>query len=275
MLAKFIRSNPQNPVLLTVPHSGDFYPDIFIKHLKLDLKTVRKIEDFQSDKILNLIDIDCADIIIAKCSRVVVDLNRSRNAIDNDMFVKKVINNQIDEKKMISFGLGVFPKIIFNKNIFKNKLPVSYANSILDFYYDPFHETLSNQISNLLNRFGVCYHFDLHTMPSNAVKKFKKNIDIVLGNNYGKSSSPVLLNHMQKNFENHGLTVELNDPYAGGFITRNYGKPSKGIETIQIEINRSLYMNEEKLLVNNLKPLQEIFKKIFENFNLFSKLVAE
>ena len=80
---------------------------------------------------------------------------------------------------------------------------------------------------------------------------------------------------MQKNFENHGLTVELNDPYAGGFITRNYGKPSKGIETIQIEINRSLYMNEEKLLVNNLKPLQEIFKKIFENFNLFSKLVAE
>jgi N-formylglutamate amidohydrolase len=141
----------------------------------------------------------------------------------------------------------------------------------LDFYYDPFHETLSNQISNLLNRFGVCYHFDLHTMPSNAVRQFKKKIDIVLGNNYGKSSSPELLNHMQKNFENHGLNVELNNPYAGGFITRNYGKPSQGIETIQIEINRSLYMNEEQLLVNNIKPLQEIFKKTFENFSFFSQ----
>jgi N-formylglutamate amidohydrolase len=272
MLAKFIRSNPTNPVLLTVPHSGDFYPDIFIKHLKLNLSTVRKIEDFQSDKILNLIDVDCADIIIAKCSRVVVDLNRSRNAIDNDMFVKKITKYQIDEKKMISFGLGVFPKIILNENIYKNKLPVSYANSILDFYYDPFHETLSNQISDLLNRFGVCYHFDLHTMPSNAVRQFKKKIDIVLGNNYGKSSSPELLNHMQKNFENHGLNVELNNPYAGGFITRNYGKPSQGIETIQIEINRSLYMNEEQLLVNNIKPLQEIFKKTFENFSFFPKI---
>ena len=275
MLRKFIRSNPQNPVLLTVPHSGDFYPDIFIKHLKLNLSTVRRIEDFQSDKILNLIDVDCADIIIAKCSRVVVDLNRSRNAIDNDMFVKKITKYQIDEKKMISFGLGVFPKIILNENIYKNKLPVSYANSILDFYYDPFHETLSNQISDLLNRFGVCYHFDLHTMPSNAVRQFKKKIDIVLGNNYGKSSSPELLNHMQKNFENHGLNVELNNPYAGGFITRNYGKPSQGIETIQIEINRSLYMNEEQLLVNNIKPLQEIFKKTFENFNFGKKLAAE
>jgi N-formylglutamate amidohydrolase len=77
---------------------------------------------------------------------------------------------------------------------------------------------------------------------------------------------------MQKNFENHGLNVELNNPYAGGFITRNYGKPSQGIETIQIEINRSLYMNEEQLLVNNIKPLQEIFKKTFENFSFFPKI---
>jgi N-formylglutamate deformylase len=175
MLSKFIRSNPKNPVLLTVPHSGDYYPDIFIKNLKLNLNKVRKIEDFHSDKILNFMNLNSADIIIAKCSRVVVDLNRSRNAIDEDMFIDIVNNCQIDEKKMISFGLGVFPKIILNENIYKNKLPVSYANSILDFYYDPFHETLSNQISDLLNRFGVCYHFDLHTMPSNAVRQFKKN----------------------------------------------------------------------------------------------------
>ena len=275
MLEKFIRTNPKNAVLLTVPHAGDFYPNIFIQNLKLKLNKVRKIEDFQSNRILDLMDFKSADVIIAKCSRVVVDLNRSRNAIDNDMFINRVNSHQIDEKKMISFGLGVFPKIILNENIFKNKLPVSYANFILENYYDPFHKILSKQINKLLNIFGVCYHFDLHTMPSNAVRQFKKKIDIVLGNNYGKSSSPELLNHMQKNFENHGLTVELNNPYAGGFITRNYGKPSKGIETIQIEINRSLYMNEEKLLVENIKPLQEIFKKTFENFNFFSKLVAE
>ena len=156
MLSKFIRSNPKNPVLLTVPHSGDYYPDIFIKNLNLNLNKVRKIEDFESDQILNFMNLNSADIIIAKCSRVVVDLNRSRNAIDDDMFIDKVSNGQIDEKKMISFGLGVFPKIIFSENIFKNKLPTSYAQSILESFYDPFHKVLSNQIDDLLNRFGIC-----------------------------------------------------------------------------------------------------------------------
>ena len=56
MLSKFIRSNPKNPVLLTVPHSGNYYPDIFIKNLKLNLNKVRKIEDFHSDKILNFLN---------------------------------------------------------------------------------------------------------------------------------------------------------------------------------------------------------------------------
>ena len=176
---------------------------------------------------------------------------------------------------MISFGLGVFPKIIFSENIFNNKLPTSYAQSILESFYDPFHKVLLNQIEDLLNRFGICYHFDLHTMPSNALRNFRKKPDIVLGNNNGKSSSSDLINYMRKNFENHGLIVELNNPYAGGFITRNYGNPSNGTETIQIEINRSLYMNEEKLLINDLKPLQEIFKKTFENFNFYKKLAAE
>ena len=58
MLKKFIRSNPQNPVLFTVPHAGNFYPNSFIKNLKLKLNEVRKIEDFQSDKILDLIDFE-------------------------------------------------------------------------------------------------------------------------------------------------------------------------------------------------------------------------
>ena len=275
MLDKFIRTNPKNPVLLTVPHAGDFYPNIFIQNLKLKLNKVRKIEDFQSNRILDLMDFKSADVIIAKCSRVVVDLNRSRNAIDNDMFINRVNSHQIDEKKMISFGLGVFPKIILSENIFKNKLPVSYANFILENFYDPFHKILSNQINKLLSIFGVCYHFDLHTMPSNALKRFKKKPDIVLGNNHGRSSSNELIDHMRKNFENNGLIVQLNNPYAGGFITRNYGNPSKGVETIQIEVNRSLYMNEEKLLISNLKPLQEIFKKTLENFDLYTKYAAE
>ena len=141
MLNYNIRKNPKNPVLITVPHSGSFYPKLFKKYINLDLDKIRKIEDYQSDKLLKLIKKENVDIIIAKCSRAVVDLNRSRKSIDNDMFNGIVIIDQPDEKKMISYGLGVFPKIIASESIFKTKLPISYSINMLKEYYDPFHKS--------------------------------------------------------------------------------------------------------------------------------------
>ena len=275
MLKDIIRKNPKNPVLITVPHSGSYYPELFKKHIKLDLDKIKKIEDYQSDKILKLIKEDSVDILIAKCSRAVVDLNRSRKSIDNDMFNEIVTIEQPDEKKMISYGLGVFPKIISNKSIFKTKLPVSYSRKMLKEYYDPFHKSLSKQLEFLLKKFGFCFHFDLHTMPSRALKHFKFKPDIVLGNNFGKSSSENLISYIKNSFEKFGLKVEINKPYAGGFITRKYGNPLVGIETIQIEINRSLYMDETNLKINNIYNLQKIFSEIFDNFGYTFRLAAE
>ena len=266
MYKKFIRANPKNQILITVPHSGDFYPDIFINNLNLRLDEVRQIEDFKSDRIIDLIDKDNADIIISDCSRAVVDLNRSRSAIDNSMFEKKFYNGSTKDNKMIKHGLGVFPKRINGNSIFKNKLPISYPKFMLETYYDPFHKLLSKQIKYLTNLFGCCYHIDLHTMPSKALINFKKEPDIVLGNNFGNSCSFQLVDYFKNIFEHHGLNIELNDPYAGGFITRNYGNPSLGCHSLQIEINRKLYMNEKHLCLNDLNPLQKIFGKIFNNF---------
>jgi len=275
MFNEFIRNNPKNPVLITVPHSGDYYPDIFLKNMRLNLDKVRKIEDFKSNEIIKLIEKDSADFLIAKCSRAVVDLNRSRKAIDNNMFNQIILNSHVDEKKMISYGLGVFPKIILNENIFHEKLPTTYANYILETFYDPFHSSIQNQIEILLSKFGVCYHFDLHSMPFKAVKNMKEKPDIVLGSNYHKSCSLELLNYIKNNFEKFGLNVSVNNPYAGGFITRNYGKPSIGVETLQIEVNRHLYMDEEKLTLRNIKYIQEIFSQIFNLFSYSSKIAAE
>ena len=275
MLKDLIRKNPKNPVLITVPHSGSYYPELFKKHIKLDLDIIRKIEDYQSDKILKLVKKESVDILIAICSRAVVDLNRSRKSIDNDMFNETVIIDHPDEKKMISYGLGVFPKVISNKSIFITKLPISYSRKMLEKYYDPFHRLLSKQLEYLLKKFGFCYHFDLHTMPSRALKNFKVKPDIVLGNNFGKSTSENFIRYVKNRFEKFGLKVEINNPYAGGFITRNYGNPSAGIETVQIEINRSLYMDETNFRINDIHYLQKIFSEIFNNFEYSFELAAE
>ena len=275
MLRELIRKNPDTPILITVPHAGDIYPDLFIKHLKVNLCEVRRMEDYQSDKMLDMIQEHMADIIIAQCSRAVVDLNRSRNAIDHSMFTQVFDHNTVSEKQMIKYGLGVFPNKIFGKTILRNPLPVSYATHMLEHYYDPFHKSLYRQIKLLSNIFGFCYHIDLHTMPSKALLNFKKEPDIVLGDNYGKSCSFELLNYFQNVFKKNGFTVETNNPYAGGFITRNYGNPSQGVHTIQIEINRKIYMDENKLSLKDIKILQEIFAKIFNDLELSEKIAAE
>ena len=275
MLKELIRKNPDNPILITVPHAGNIYPDLFIKNLKINLCEVRRIEDYQSNKILDQIDEQMADIIIAQCSRAVVDLNRSRNAIDHSMFTQVFEHEPVSEKQMIKYGLGVFPNKIFGKTILKSPLPFSYAIHMLEHYYDPFHKSLNKQIMYLNNTFGFCYHIDLHTMPSKALLNFKKEPDIVLGDNFGKSCSIELINYFQNVFQENGFTVEVNNPYAGGFITRNYGNPSKGVHTIQIEINRKIYMDENKLSLKNIKILQEIFAKIFNNMELSEKIAAE
>ena len=275
MLKELIRKNPDNPILITVPHAGNIYPDLFIKNLKINLCEVRRIEDYQSNKILDQIDEQMADIIIAQCSRAVVDLNRSRNAIDHSMFTQVFEHEPVSEKQMIKYGLGVFPNKIFGKTILKSPLPFSYAIHMLEQYYDPFHKSLNKQIMYLNNTFGFCYHIDLHTMPSKALLNFKKEPDIVLGDNFGKSCSIELISYFQNVFQENGFTVEVNNPYAGGFITRNYGNPSKGVHTIQIEINRKIYMDENKLSLKDMKIIQEIFAKIFNNLKLSDKIAAK
>jgi N-formylglutamate amidohydrolase len=275
MLKELIRKNPDNPILITVPHAGNIYPDLFIKNLKINLCEVRRIEDYQSNKILDQIDEQMADIIIAQCSRAVVDLNRSRNAIDHSMFTQVFEHEPVSEKQMIKYGLGVFPNKIFGKTILKSPLPFSYAIHMLEQYYDPFHKSLNKQIMYLNNTFGFCYHIDLHTMPSKALLNFKKEPDIVLGDNFGKSCSIGLINYFQNVFQENGFTVEVNNPYAGGFITRNYGNPSKGVHTIQIEINRKIYMDENKLSLKDMNIIQEIFAKIFNNLKLSDKIAAK
>ena len=88
---------------------------------------------------------------------------------------------------MIQYGLGVLPKKIDDKLIFKKKLSLSYASFMLETYYDPFHDFLSKKIKQLTNLFGNCYHIDIHTMPSKALINFKNEPDIVLGNNFAIS----------------------------------------------------------------------------------------
>ena len=96
--------------------------------------------------------------------------------------------------------------------------------------------------------FGKCILVDCHSMPSTGGpledNTDRKGVDIVLGNNHGTSCAPELMNFVDERLTGLGLRVRRNNPYSGGYTTRHYGRPRQSVHTLQIEINRALYMDE-------------------------------
>ena len=74
-----------------------------------------------------------------------------------------------------------------------------------------------------------------------------RRLDIVLGDCHGTSCAPEIIDLAERTLSGLGLTVRRNMPYAGGFTTRHYARPSEGRHTLQIEVNRVLYMDEHKI----------------------------
>src|SRR5690606_32598586 len=110
-----------------------------------------------------------------------------------------------------------------------------------------YHRALRRLIVNAQRTFGVAVLVDCHSMPSNASGRDERpRADIVLGDRYGTSCAALVADTIEDVLRGFGYSILRNKPYAGGFITEHYGDPAAGLHAVQIEINRSLYMDERE-----------------------------
>ena len=272
-----IRKKPITPLIVTIPHSGSFYPKEFLKKKSIDINKLTIMEDYKTNLFIKDVNLQLTDVFIAKCSRTVVDLNRSRESLDNSMFKSKIEMSPNDEILLIKSGLGVLPSKCYNEKIFQSKLPNKYISNMLKKFYDPFHLQLKERINYLKSIFGVVYLIDIHSTPpiSNNISNFP---DVIIGNNFGKSCDETFKNYLVSHFQNFNLNHTLNSPYSGGYITRTYGKKDTNVHAIQVEISKNFYMNQSTLKLNgNLKILKSIFKNIIKDFSFIKlkKIAAE
>ncbi len=272
-----IRKKPITPLIVTIPHSGSFYPKEFLKKKSIDINKLTIMEDYKTNLFIKDVNLQLTDVFIAKCSRTVVDLNRSRESLDNSMFKSKIEMSPNDEILLIKSGLGVLPSKCYNEKIFQSKLPNKYISNMLKKFYDPFHLQLKERINYLKSIFGVVYLIDIHSTPpiSNNISNFP---DVIIGNNFGKSCDETFKNYLVSHFQNFNLNHTLNSPYSGGYITRTYGKKDNNVHAIQVEISKDFYMNQSTLKLNgNLKILKSIFKNIIKDFSFIKlkKIAAE
>lgn len=228
---------PQTALMLATPHSGRIYFQPWVDSLKQPLRMVRQTEDaFVDDLLSGAIDNGIA-CLSANFPRSFVDVNRARNELPESL------GGPVETTRRVEAGLGVIPTAVSQFKALYNELPdLGAVERRLTFFYDAYHQALSQKLKDTYSAFGQAVLLDMHSMPGKMSGQ-SKLADFVLGDRFGRSCRSDIVSLTSKILQRQGYKVGYNHPYAGGYITEHYGHPDDGISVLQIEINRDLYLN--------------------------------
>lgn len=238
-------STSRTALIFASPHSGRDYPDSFLAQSALDPVSLRRSEDSYVDELFAAAPRHGAPLLKALFPRAYLDVNREPYELDPAMFDGPLPPHANTRSPRVAAGLGTIPRQVAQDTpIYRGKLSLADMDQRLKFLYAPYHDALTRLIDGTLARFGYCLLIDCHSMPSTSVPSDHGPVDIVLGDCFGASCAPSLTAGIERFLAGLGYRVIRNHPYAGGYTTRHYGFPVRGVHALQIEINRALYMDE-------------------------------
>jgi N-formylglutamate deformylase len=235
-------------VVFNSPHSGRVYPPNFLAQSRLDLATLRRSEDFFVDELIASVVRRGHPVMRAHFPRCYVDVNREPYELDPRMFDGRLPSFANTRSMRVAGGLGTVARVVGDaQEIYDRRLPVDDALRRIETLYKPYHRALRRLFTRVHRDFGAAVLIDCHSMPSTAgAKDERPRADVVLGDRYGTSCTAIVSDVIDATLRSLGYTVSRNRPYAGGFITEHYGNPAAGLHAIQVELNRSLYMDERR-----------------------------
>lgn len=235
------------PVVFASPHSGRAYPAAFVSASRLDPLRLRRSEDSFVDELFAEVPGLGMPLVAATFPRAFCDANREPWELDPAMFADPLPAWVNTASPRVGAGLGTIAKVVASgEGIYREKLEFAEAEARVRACWEPFHAALTAQIEAVRARFGACVLIDCHSMPGNSLPP-RSATDIVLGDAHGTACAPEVIATVERVLQGLGFSVRRNDPYAGGFITRHYGRPREGVHAVQIEIVRSLYMDETRI----------------------------
>ncbi|HEV7717990.1 MAG TPA: N-formylglutamate amidohydrolase [Arsenicitalea sp.] len=239
------------PLVFNSAHSGRDYPLRFLEMTRLDHLSIRQSEDAFVDELFARAPHLGAPLLRAHFPRAYLDVNREPWELDPAMFVEPLSDRCNTTSPRVAAGLGTLARVVAeNKPIYRDRLSLDDARMRIEGIYQPYHATLQKLLSESFSAYGVAILVDCHSMPRIARTGDRLAPDIVLGDRYGTTCAPAIVDLCETVFSSVGLRVARNRPYAGGFVTRSYGHPQHGVHAVQIEISRHLYMNEATLARN-------------------------
>ncbi|WP_371156626.1 N-formylglutamate amidohydrolase [Jannaschia sp. 2305UL9-9] len=239
------------PVVVASPHSGRTYDWAFMSRTVLDSERIRSSEDAYVDLLLDRVPALGVPVLTAEMPRAFLDLNRAPTELDPAV-IEGVPRGAANPR--VNSGLGVIPRVVAQgRAIYHGKIPRSEAEARIAAFWHPYHDQLETLLANAQAQFGHGILLDCHSMPHEAIEGTggaAGTPEIVLGDRFGSSAHGHIVDEVEAVFRGLGFRVARNAPFAGAYMTQQYGKPIRGRHAIQIEIDRALYMDEARIRPN-------------------------
>ena len=239
-----------SPLVFASPHSGRVYPSDMRASARLGEMAIRSSEDALVDLLIEAAPAHGCALLLARYARAYVDVNREPYELDAAMFEDDLPDFARARTARVAAGLGSIARLVAEgREIYDRKLTFAEAAARIETVHRPYHETLRRMLDEARAANGAAILVDWHSMPGAAGRggAGRRQVDMVLGDRFGSTCSPALTDAVERSLVGMGYVVSRNAPYAGGYTTETYGRPIEGVHALQIEISRSLYLDEGSL----------------------------
>lgn len=236
------------PLVLDSPHSGLDYPADF--EVAVPLEMLRRAEDMYIEDLFGAAPARGAPILAALFPRSYIDPNRALRDLDREL-LSEPWPEPVEPTEKARLGHGLIWRLCPpDLPMYARRLSVTEVRRRITGYWRVYHEALARVLDEVQGRFGKVWHINCHSMPSISLPKDHdggglRRAEFVLGDRDGTTCSREFVELVAATLRGFGYEVKLNDPYKGVEIVRLHGRPTAGRHSLQLEVNRALYMNEE------------------------------
>ena len=241
----FNLDSPALPILISVPHAGREYPAQLLDNLRITPAALQRLEGRYADRLVATAIASGTPAIVASRARAWMDLNRSEDELDPEMIKGGGGGRKLSGSAKMRGGLGLVPRRLLHcGDIWKHPFDVDDIEQRLDSFHRPYHHQIEHMLMQMRDRFGIALLVDIHSMPPLLpVGGFRPHI--VIGDRFGQSAASLYSEVLLQRLKQIGMSAALNHPYSGDYILRRHGQVRKNIHAIQIEVDRSLYLDSD------------------------------
>lgn len=240
---------PVSPVVLSIPHAGRDYRPELLRAARLPRAALESLEDRLVDRLIWRATANGATAFVARAPRAEIDLNRDERELDPAMIAPPLPAGTLVQSARTRGGIGLIPSRITGLGpIWRERVTRAELDRRVETIHRPYHEALAAALGHARARFGAALLLDCHSMPPRHRSEARGEAGaatVIFGDRHGTSTNADLLDAATSAARSLGYRVACNAPYAGGYVVARHGRPAVGIHALQIELDRSLYLDTD------------------------------